>query len=379
MPVSALQSPLERRGKVEASRADPVQPAKFKIRDSALQLSLATRQLSTMMASGLTIVRCLQVLGNQPENIEVSQVFNYLTGLIEQGNRLSHACAQCPRVFSPVYVGLIQVGEASGQLTTCLNQLTVVLERDYQVRRQLRSALTYPAFVVGVATLLVMLIFYVIMPNFVTIFRDLDMPMPVLTRILMWLTDALRSPGFWLFLAGAILLTYQWVTRTWASPTGRVFLYSRLLALPLFGKIFQVGTLSRYCVVMHAMLDQGVDLLLSVHLAAQASGNPVLMADSSRFKDSLTNGVSLSSYMAARSELYPPVLRQMVLAGEEASSVADNFQKVGFFLNEELNHRMGLFNSLIEPVLMFGVGTTIGTIALAIMLPLYAYLGKLGS
>ena len=355
------------------------QPATASIPNAQLHLSLATRQLATLVASGCPVVRSLQVLAEQQEIVAVAEVLNHVSNQVESGQRLSVAFASCPRIFPKVYVSLIQVGEATGKLDACLRQLAQLLERDYRVRRQLKSAFTYPAFVLGVAGVLVLLIFYVILPNFVTIFRDLNMPLPLLTQALMVITESLRSPGCWLFALGSGLLIYQGWQKAWADPQKRVVLFRWGLRLPAFGKILQLATISRFCLVMEVTLSNGLDLLSCLQLAAHSSGSPVLEHDCPRLRDSISQGVSWSSHMALEPNIYPMVVRQVVTAGEESSGIAESLKRLALLLEEELAYRMASLNALIEPVMMMGVGITIGTIALAIMLPLYSFLGKIGT
>lgn len=354
-------------------------PARARLPQASMHLSVVTRQLATLISSGCPVLRALEVLAEQQEVETLKEVLDYVTRQVESGHRLSTAFAGCPLVFPKVFVSLIQVGEATGRLDYCLKQLAQLLERDYRVRRQLRSAFTYPAFVLGVAGVLVLLIFYVILPNFVTIFRDLNVPLPLLTRLLMALTDGLRSPGCWLVASGLGLLLYQSWIRSWADPVRRVAIFRGALRLPAFGKILELATLSRYCLVVEVTMRNGLDLLRCLSLAADASGSPVLEEDSPRVRDSLSQGIGWSDHMALRPEIYPSMVRQVATAGEESGGTTESIGRLAVLLEEELGYRMATLNAMIEPLMMLGVGLTIGTIALAIMLPLYSFLGQLSA
>ncbi len=341
-------------------------------------LALFARQLTVLLGAGVPLMYSLDVLCEQFEEDEGRAVFQQIAAKVSQGFSLSNALACYPDVFSKVVVSMVRTGESMGDLTGCLEKLSLMLERDYQLKERLKGAFTYPAFVLGTTLLLTLFLFYTVLPNFVQIFRDMNVPLPLLTRVLMWITEALRNPSCWLIASGVLLIGGSRLRALLRTPRGQLAAYRLLGRVPVVGSILQYASLARYCWVMETALASGMDLTTCLLLAAGSSGHPELEHDAQRVCDSVREGNEISQHYQAYPQHYSRVLGSMVAAAEESSDLDRTFQRLAGWFQLEMDERVDFFNALIEPVLMALVAGIVGTVVLGVFLPLYGFLNQLG-
>ena len=348
-----------------------------KVAVPAQVLVLFSRQLATMQASGVPIHRALETLGNQEEFPDFGVVLEEVTECVHGGGRFSQALSRFPRVFPRIFVTMVQIGEETGSLENSLERVANWLQRDDQVVQQLRAALTYPAFVLGVSVLLTLGLFYTVLPNFLNIFLEMHMQLPLLTRMVMAITQAVRNPLVWAVALVVFGLGYRALQASLATPTGAARLFRLAASTPFLGGMLVYGTASRYCAASEALLSSGMDLPRALRLAARASGNPLLDQDSQKLVDAVINGEQVSTHMALHPELYLPLLANIVATGEEASRLPEMFGRAAALFDDEMSHRVNTLSGALEPILVSGVALVLGTLVLAIFLPMYSYLTQL--
>lgn len=348
------------------------------VKISRRSLVIFSGQLATLVHNGVPIVKALDTLSFQPDDPQFGSVIDTLSRTVSTGSRLSAALKMFPSVFPRVFVAMIAVGEETGGLASVLGRLSVWLEQDDALRRRLGSALSYPMFVLGVSGLYVLLLFQKIMPGFIKIFSDMDVPLPFVTRVVMGFTAALGSIWFWLLIvAGAVLLARGYRNLN-ATQKGRAFLHRAYSLIPIWGPILITAGHSRYCAAVEVMLDSGMKYINVFQLAATASGSAIIEEDSNGLVNALKEGAQISQYITARPEIYGDTTGALLRAGEESSRVSEMMRYASRFYDLEMASRIDGLAAALEPLMLAGVGLTVGTIVISVFLPMYAYLGKLG-
>ncbi len=352
---------------------------KRKVSVPRLQVVVFTRQLASMLSSGIPMITALGVLREQPECPELGEVIDEIQEMVNSGIRLSVAMNEYPRVFSRIYTVMIQIGEQTGQLEELLDRLSEWLERDESLRQRIMKALSYPAFVTVLAIVLTMVLFYTVVPNFLNIFVEMGAELPLITRVVKAIADGLRSPGCWLCGLAVGCSLYYWTRNALHQPGAWKTPFRWLRRVPVVGDLLLYGALARLASTLGLLLECGTDLPNALRLSVGASGHPLWEADLEALLTSVREGQPVSEHLAARSDLYPSTLTQMLLAGEESARLAELTLRAGAYYEVELGFQIDTLASVIEPVLMAGVSIVVGSVVISLFLPLYGFLGKLGA
>jgi type IV pilus assembly protein PilC len=347
-------------------------------RVSRLQVVLFTRQLASMLGSGVTLMTALNVLGQQSESPEFQRVVVKVSEMVNSGIRFSVALSEHPHAFSRIYCVMVQIGEHTGGLDDMLDRLGDWMERDENLRMRISKALTYPAFVCGLAVLLTLGLFYTVVPSFLNIFQEMGVELPLPTRIVKFVADSLTSPSSWLVGSSALCGGYYLVAMHLTRPGAWVEPYRLMLKVPVLGSMLQFGALARLTGTLGVLLESGMDLPKAVRMSVLASAQPIWEADLEALTDSIKQGNPLSEHLSLRDDLYPSALTQMILAGEESAQLAELTTRAGAYYEVELGFHIDTLSSVMEPVLMAGVSLVVGSIVIALFLPLYGFLSNLG-
>lgn len=331
-------------------------------------VAVMSRQLATMVNSGLSLSRALSVLHQQTENPALAAVVGQVLAKVEQGSSLSAALAEHPKVFGYLYVSMIQAGEVSGALDETLLRLAENLEAGVRLRSKIRSAMAYPVVVMSLVVLVVTAMMLFIVPMFDRIYSDLGGELPVPTRVLMMISSVL---GKWWW--AAILLTGLAVYgfRRWiASEDGRRVWDRFKLKAPVFGSVVRKVAMSRFARTMAVLSRTGVPVLQALDIVSETAGN-VLIADAVRdVRDSVKRGESLAAPLT-RHEVFPPMVTQMMSVGEETGALDSMLSKVSQFYDQEVDDAVSAMTSLIEPLLIVVMGVVVGGILICLYLPMF--------
>lgn len=337
-----------------------------------------TRQLAIMLASGVPLLQALETLSDQPDEEWLGEVVQGLCEGVSSGHTFSNSLRIYPQVFSKAYATLVQAGEETGKLENSLHRLADWLERDEQIRRKVKSSLSYPVFVLGLCGFLSLVIVHTVLPTFVTIFQGMNTTLPLITRVMIFLTEMLNNPFAW---SVALLLAcvggYQY-RRFVASPRGAVLVYRAAQAVPLVGAILRQGASARYCTAASTLLACGMNLPRALRLAAAASGNPLMNEDAEALVKSVEEGLSPSEHMLLSPDIYSDCMRQLLSVGEEAGRAAEMFRFAGNYHQLEMESSVDLLGAALEPILLLGVSIVVALMLLAIFLPLYSSLSNFG-
>ncbi len=338
----------------------------FGRRASASDLALFTRQLSSLFTAGLNVVRCLDTLVENTENVAIQQTLREVSKSVQGGSALWEALAEHPKMFSELYVGLVQAGEASGQLGPVLERLADEMEATEERRSKIRSALSYPILLIiaGFSAVLFILIFLV--PRFAKIFANLNRPLPAPTKFLLDTQSFVSTQGWWvaLLIAAFFIALKQWGK----TPAGGLALDGFRMKMPVLGPLFHKESVSRFCRTMATLVQGGVPILSAFDVAERAVGNRVLSQAIMQVKDAVREGEALAPPLR-RTGVFPGLVTNMIAVGEETGNLDEMLVRVADAYDAELSNRMRQLVSLVEPAVILIMGGIIGGIVISMLVP----------
>ena len=335
------------------------------------------RQLSLLLQQGVDILAALECLLAQQGEGPLREATGFIIQRLTQGDRLSVAFKRLPALFPSVVPALVEVAERTGALVTILQRLSDSLERDQQVRRKTFQALTYPLIVLVVTAVLVALLLGVVVPSFRAILQDMHCPLPLLTQTILSASRLLGHP-LGMLATFASLGASVWLVRSYAlTPTGWKQIFAASSSLPIVGRLLQADSMTRYCDVLGLTLEAGLDPRQAYRLAAQASLNPFLMDDSPALCEALRDGETASEYMLAQPEIYPRTLVLLLRTAEESGLLVRFLAVARQHYQLDLESTREMFLAALEPLLLALVALVVGTVVLALLLPLQASLTQM--
>jgi type IV pilus assembly protein PilC len=337
---------------------------KVKLKD----LAIMSRQFATMINAGLSLLRSLTILAEQTENKELGRILGEVAKDVEVGTSLSAAFAKHPQVFPPLMVNMCRAGEIGGFLDAVLLQIAENYEAEVKLRGKIKSAMTYPVVVFVIAILAVIGMLLFIVPVFAHMFDDLGGTLPAPTRVLVFLSNAMK------FLApiGAVGLVAFAFTWRKVKHTSRVqnFVDPLKLKLPVFGKLFQKIALARFSRNLGTMMKSGVPILQSLDIVADTTGNIVLGRAVREVQESVRSGESLAAPLANHS-VFPAMVVQMMSVGEDTGALDSMLHKIAEFYDQEVEATTEALTSLIEPLMIAVLGGIIGSMIIALYMPIF--------
>jgi type IV pilus assembly protein PilC len=332
-------------------------------------LAIMSRQMATMIAAGLSLIRTLSILSEQTENKELARLLAVIRSDVETGTSLSDAMIKHPRVFPPLMIHLIRAGEAGGFLDTALEGVAANFEADVKLRDTIKSALTYPVIVLIMAVLSVtgMLIF--IVPVFQKMFADMGGHLPLPTQILVTISQQMVWLGPTLVILGVAF--WIWWGRNKHTERVRAFVDPLKLKLPVFGQLFTKVAVARFARNFSTMMGAGVPILQSLSIVGETSGSYVIEQALKKVQDSVRQGKSVSGPMSAE-PVFPSMVVQMVAVGEDSGSMEVMLDKIAEFYEAEVDTTTKALTSLIEPLMIAFIGVVIGGMIVALYLPVFS-------
>jgi type IV pilus assembly protein PilC len=331
-------------------------------------LALFSRQFATMVNSGLPILRALSILEQQTESKMLAKTIAEIRLDIERGSALSAAMARHPKVFDNLYVAMVRSGESAGVLEQVLDRLSMNLEREVSLRHRIKSAMTYPIVVLGFVSLILAAMLLFVVPQFQSIYSSLGGELPLPTKILLKVSDALRHKFIWVALfAGAAAYALRRYKKT---PAGRAQWDRIKLKIPIFGPLFQKTALARFARTLSVLSKSGVPILQSLDVVSETVNNSLMQSAILDVQDSVKRGESLAKPLA-RHKVFPPMVVQMLAVGEETGALDTMLEKVAMFYDEEVTAAVDSLTATIEPLMIFIVGGAVGLSVIALYMPMF--------
>jgi type IV pilus assembly protein PilC len=344
----------------------------------AKELAIFTRQFSVMIDAGLPLVQCLEILAQQQENKFFAMVLTQIRQDVEEGSTLSAAMGRHVKVFDQLFVNMIDAGEAGGILDLILQRLSTYIEKIVKLRRDVVSALIYPAAVIVIAVAVIAVIMVFVIPSFQNIFTGLLGPgeqLPLPTRIVVGISDFLAGIGG-LVILGAIIGAVVGFRAYYKTPKGRRVVDKVTLKVPIIGQILRKIAVARFSRTLATLLSSGVPILQSLEITARTAGNTVIEDAIQKVRVGVERGESVVEPLKA-SDVFPNMVSQMIGIGEQTGALDAMLGKIADFYEQEVDSAIASLLTLIEPVMIGFLGVTIGSIVIAMYLPLFTLIGKM--
>ena len=331
-------------------------------------LAFLARNLSTTLSSGVTLLRSLEILSFQAESIKLEKVLKHCSEYIKEGLSLSEAIVKYPKVFSPLWRGLIEVGEASGNLPFVLEKLADYLEVRMNFERKIKGALIYPAILFFVAVGAVIIFFKFILPKFTALFDQFDIELPLATKIIFNISKFFEN-HFLLVMIIMAAIGFGFSLFTKRPETRKI--WDRIkLKLPIIGSLTFLGALERLTSTTFILLDSGLPLVYTLEVVARGTGNSVLEKNLLQVTERVRDGASLSDELR-KMEIFPLLISEMAKIGEETGSMPQVFNKISTHYQKDLASRVERLIAAFEPLMIVLIGVVIGGIVIALFLPLF--------
>jgi type IV pilus assembly protein PilC len=331
-------------------------------------VAVFSRQLATMIAAGLTILRALAILAEQTSSKALAEVVATMKADIERGLSLSQAVAKHPKVFPPVYLSMIRAGETGGALDVVLERLATTLEKQLELRGRIKSAMSYPVAVACLVVLIVSAMLLFVVPMFEGMYRDLGGQLPLPTQVLIRISDVVKKV-WWLIgllIAGGVVALRRW----YRTETGRRAIDRLKLRLPVFGLLIHKSAIARATRTFASLMRSGVPIMEGLDIVAGTSGNAIVSDAVIDAKGRVRVGEPVSAARAAH-PVFPPVVGPMMAVGEETGALDEMLEKIADFYDREVSATVDALTSLIEPLLMVLMGASLGGMIIALYMPMF--------
>jgi len=340
-------------------------------RVKARDLTIFSRQFATMINSGLSMLRALSVLEGQTENKKLATVLGQVRGDVEAGIALSDALEKHPKVFSPLYINMVRAGEIGGILDEVLNRLATQLEKDDSIRRAVKSAMVYPIMIASFALIVMLGMVLFLIPVFAGMYKELgNAKLPMLTRMMVGASDTMKSwKGVIVFVVVIALVVI--IRKAKHTDKGTEIWDRFKLHVPMgIGEVIRKIAVARFSRTLGTLVSSGVPILQAIEITGKSAGNVVIEHAMSAVQVSVKEGQTISAPLK-NSSVFPDMVVQMISVGEETGSLDSMLQKVADFYEDEVNAAVKSLTSIIEPIMMLGVGTLVGLVVISMYLPIF--------
>ena len=364
-------NPVKEKAAAKAPKAG--KPAKVKS-VSAKSLAVFTRQFSVMIDAGLPLVQCLEILGTQEEDKNFGRVILETRAEVENGASLADAMRKNPKVFDALFTNMIAAGEAGGILDTILKRLATYIEKAVKLKNQVQSAMIYPIAIILIATVVVGVILWKVIPTFATLFAGLGAELPLPTRVVIALSNGLVRYGpFVLVGIGGLVFALQAWYRT---PGGRMTVDGIMLKAPVFGPMMRKIAVARFCRTLATLLASGVSILEALDITARTAGNAVVERALNVTRKSIEGGETIANPLK-ETAVFPPMVVQMISVGEATGALDTMLGKIADFYEEEVDVAVAGLLTLLEPLMIAVLGGIVGGIVIAMYMPIFALISNL--
>ena len=339
------------------------------------EIGIFTRQFSVMIDAGLPLVQCLEILATQQDNRAFQKVLFAVRQDVEAGSSLADAMRKHPKVFSDLFSNMVAAGETGGILDTILQRLSAYIEKAVKLKASVRSAMVYPVAVITIAVGVVTLILWKVIPTFALLFEGLGAKLPLATRIVIGISRFLgRFMPLIILAIGTIVFL---LNRYYKTNQGKHAIDGFLLKMPLLGMLMRKIAVARFCRTLATLLTSGVPILESLEITAKTAGNIIVSDAIMETRKSIEQGKTISEPLKA-TEVFPPMVVQMISVGEQTGALDAMLSKVADFYEDEVDESVENLLTLLEPIMISFLGVVIGGIVIAMYLPLFTLISQIG-
>jgi type IV pilus assembly protein PilC len=329
---------------------------------------ILTRQLATMIDAGLPLVQCLDILGSQTENKALAKVVGQVRSDVESGATFADALKKHPKVFDNLYVNMVAAGEAGGILDTILQRLAAYMEKFAKIKRQVKSAMIYPAVILFVAIAVVSLLMVVVVPMLAAMFADMGQALPWPTRIVLAISNFMKS--FWWLMIIAIVGMFFGLRQFRRTEKGLTLTDGIALKVPVFGSLIQRVSVAKFTRTLGTLLTSGVPILEGLLIVSRTAGNKIVEIAVLTTRQSVSEGKTLAEPLS-KAKVFPAMVTQMIAVGEATGALDNMLNKIADFYDEEVDSAVASLTALLEPMLMVFLGVTVGFVIIAMYMPIF--------
>jgi type IV pilus assembly protein PilC len=350
--------------KIDQDAAKKVGRGAIKTRD----VVIFTRQFSTMINSGLPLVQALTILAEQTDNKALAEVTKKVVFDVESGNTVADALSKHPRAFTNLYVNMVAAGEAGGILDTILLRLATFLEKNDALVRKVKGAMIYPAVIMSVAAIAVVVLLIFVIPVFAGMFASAGQALPLPTRIVIGASGFLRS--YWWIIGAIVIVGGYTGKKYYATPSGKLVIDRFMLRMPVLGDVLRKSAVSRFTRTLGTLISSGVSILEGLEITAKTAGNRVIQDAIMQSRSSIAGGDTIAQPLQ-KSKVFPPMVISMIAVGEQTGGLDEMLSKIADFYDEEVDAAVSNLLSLLEPIMIVFLGVVVGGMVVAMYLPIF--------
>jgi type IV pilus assembly protein PilC len=350
----------------KADKKTVAQKSRKKIKPE--ELVIFSRQLATMVNAGIPLVQSLDILSEQMESISFRQIVSTVRGDVEAGSSLSAALEKHPKLFTMLYTNMVRAGETSGMLDEILDRLAGYLEKSGSLQRKVKSAMVYPAVVSLMAVGITLVLLLKVIPTFKEIFASLGGTLPAPTQLLITISDTLRS--YFIYVVIVLGIIGFVIGKLVQTPAGKLRFDQIKLKMPVFGPLLRKVAVARFSRTLSTLIRSGVPILGALEIVAKTSGNVVIEQAVESSRVGIREGESISAPLA-KSKAFPPMVTRMISVGEESGELEKMLTKIADFYEDQVDAAVSGLTSLIEPLIIAFLGIVVGSIVVAMFLPIF--------
>lgn len=341
---------------------------KFQSSVNSYDLTLITRQMATMLESGIALLRVISIIEKQSEKPKLKEMFGQIKNDVSQGQTLSSSLAKNPKYFDKLYVSMVKAGEASGSLDVVLVRLAKSKEDSEELKGRVKGAMIYPVIVIAVSFIIVYGLMSFVVPRFVEMFAGAGMAMPVLTQIVINISAVMAK--FWHVILVVVVGGIYSLIKTIKSPKGKEKFDKFILKVPMIGTLLRKVAVARFTRTMATLLSSGVPILLAFDIASETSGNTVISKAVVLARNSIKEGNTIAKPLEQSGE-FPVMVTQMIEVGEESGTITEMLNKISDFMETDIKQGIQALVSAMEPLAIVIMAVVVGTIVIALFLPLF--------
>jgi len=342
---------------------------------SMRDIVIFTRQFSTMINSGLPLVQALDILSKQSENKALQAVTRQVVFDVESGHTVADALGKHPKAFSDLYVNMVAAGEAGGILDTILMRLATFMEKNDALVRKVKGAMIYPGVIMSVAGIAITVLLIFVIPVFKNMFGAVGLALPLPTRVVITMSEILV--GYWWLIGAALAGAFFGLKKYYATSKGQLVLDRLLLKAPILGDVLRKSAVSRFTRTLGTLISSGVSILDGLEITAKTAGNSIVEDAIMATRKSVEEGKTISEPLGD-TDVFPSMVVQMIAVGEQTGALDTMLSKIADFYEDEVDLAVAGLMKLLEPVLIAFLGVAIGGIVIAMYMPMFTLIGKVG-
>jgi len=365
---------------VAALRQQNISVTKFKRKSREINLQIGTgvgtkdiviftRQFATMIDAGLPLVQALDILANQADNKAFGKILDDVKTRVEGGATFSDALRGHPKVFDDLFVNLVAAGEVAGILDTIMTRLAMHIEKEQKLKAKIKSAMVYPGIVLSVSIIVVTILLWKVIPVFENMFKDMGGgSLPGLTQFVIDISRGFVANIHYIFGCGAAIFAAFYASQR--TYKGKYILHLILLKTPILGPVLRKGAVARFTRTFGTLLSSGVPILEAMDIVAKTAGNLIIEEAVMHVKEKVSEGKDVAGPLM-QTKVFPPMVVQMIGVGEQTGAMDQMLQKIADFYEDEVDTAVGALTSMLEPIMIVGLGGIVGTILIAMYLPIF--------